>query len=425
MLSVPRNHRFVGLPALRMASIRKSRKVVIVSQHYAPDPGTTAGIITTIATHLAKTFEVLVLSGTSGAIPHTPQNADQPIVVEIKNSISKKTALIKRALFEAIFAIRTFIALLTRLSRGDVVLTVTAPFILPHAVTAAARIRRAQTILILHDLYPDVLATAGLLQPTSIATKIIRVTNGLMFRALNAIVIIGRDMEDLLMRYKGMTRDKIMFIPNWATLRPGVRPKAPRNIYRSQCDAAFVVGLSGNLGFTHDPDVVFDAAVLLQNDPSIHFLLSGWGMGFERLKARLVDATLTNITLIDRVPEEKLEEFLSAADIWIIPYRRNVAGVSVPSRFYNLLAVGRPVLIISEPDAEAALTVKEDRLGWVVTPGDARELAATIKIASDEEITLKGVRAAEKAIQFSVGSAMTKYQSLVERILRERRTETV
>ena len=52
-----------------------------------------------------------------------------------------------------------------------------------------------------------------------------------------------------------------------------------------------------------------------------------------------------------------LEAFLSAADVWLIPYRRNVAGVSVPSRFYNLLAVGRPVILVSEADAEAALTV--------------------------------------------------------------------
>jgi hypothetical protein len=36
---------------------------------------------------------------------------------------------------------------------------------LPYAVTAAARLRRARTILILHDLYPDVLVMAGLLQP--------------------------------------------------------------------------------------------------------------------------------------------------------------------------------------------------------------------------------------------------------------------
>jgi glycosyltransferase involved in cell wall biosynthesis len=103
--------------------------------------------------------------------------------------------------------------------------------------------------------------------------------------------------------------------------------------------------------------------------------------------------------------EERLEEFLSAADIWIIPYRKNVAGVSVPSRFYNLLAIGRPVLIISEADAEAALTVSENRLGWVVTPGDACELAKTIRFASSyEEIKLNSVRAAAMAARFNEGS---------------------
>ncbi len=44
-----------------------------------------------------------------------------------------------------------------------------------------------------------------------------------------------------------------------------------------------MVGLSGNLGFTHDPDIVFEAARLLRDEGDIHFLL-GWGMGFDRLK---------------------------------------------------------------------------------------------------------------------------------------------
>jgi colanic acid biosynthesis glycosyl transferase WcaI len=397
--------------------MRTPGKIVIVSQHYAPGQSTTAAIITAIATHLAKVMKVLVLSGTPGSTPH--QNADQPIVIEMKNPMAEKTALSKRALFEIVFSIRTFIALLAKLRRGDVVLTVTAPFMLPYAVTAAARLRAARTILILHDLYPDVLVMAGLLQPTSIVTKAIRAANALMFRALNTVVIIGRDMEHLLMRYRGMTRDKMMFIPNWATLSPGVRPIVPASFYRSRCSGSFVVGLSGNLGFTHDPDVVFDAAALLQNDPSIHFLLSGWGMGFERLKARQADAHLTNVTLVDRVPEERLEEFLSAADIWIIPYRKNVAGVSVPSRFYNLLAIGRPVLILAEPDAEAALTVSENRLGWVVTPGDACELAKTIRIASsDKDIRVKSAQAAAIAIQFSRTVALESYERLAKMLLK-------
>jgi colanic acid biosynthesis glycosyl transferase WcaI len=402
-----------------MISTRTPGKIVIVSQHYVPDQSTTASIVTAIAEHLAKTMRVLVLSGTSGSHPQT-RNANQPSVVEIRNSMSEKTALRKRALFEIVFAIRVFIALLTKLRRGDIVLTVTAPFVLPYAVAAAARLKRARTILILHDIYPDVLVMAGLLRPTSIATKVIRAANALMFRALDIIVIIGRDAEHLLMRYKGIARDKITFIPNWATLTPGARPIAPDSAYRSRCNSSFVVGLSGNLGFTHDPDVVFDAAVLLQNDASIHFLLSGWGMGFERLKARQAEAHLTNVTLVDRVPEERLEEFLSAADVWVIPYRKNVAGVSVPSRFYNLLAIGRPVLIISEPDAEAAITVSENRLGWVVTPGDACELAKTIRFASScKEIKLIGARAAAVASRFDAGSALAGYQRLIDTLLQK------
>ncbi|WP_198028159.1 hypothetical protein [Bradyrhizobium murdochi] len=57
--------------------------------------------------------------------------------------------------------------------------------------------------------------------------------------------------------------------------------------------------------------------------------------------------------------DEDLEAFLAAADGWLIPYCKNVAGVPVPSRFYNLLAV---VVLISGRDSEAALTVKENSL---------------------------------------------------------------
>jgi colanic acid biosynthesis glycosyl transferase WcaI len=383
-----------------MALKRPIGKVVIVSQHYAPDQSATASIITAIATHLARAMRVLVLCGTSSA------------------SAPNKTALSRRALSDLAFSVRVFFELLIKLRRGDVILTVTAPFVLPYAVTAAAILRGGRTILVLHDFYPDVLVMAGILKPTSIVTKAIHAANSLMFRRINSIVIIGRDMEYLLMRYKGMTREKMTFIPNWATLIPGVRPIVAQNIYRSRCKASFVVGLSGNLGFTHDPDVVFDAAVLLKNDSNIQFLLSGWGMGFENLKARQAQTGLPNITLIDRVPEEHLEEFLSAADIWIIPYRKNVAGVSVPSRFYNLLAIGRPVLIISESNSEAALTVSENHLGWVVRPGDSNELGKAIQLASTSgEISMIKERAAAMAAQFNMKAALAKYQDLVEMLL--------
>src|ERR1700737_918846 len=188
--------------------MRNPGKVVVVSQHYPPDSSTTAAIMAAIAGHLALDAPVLVLSGTSGSASAQPGNSNQPTVIEIKNWMPGKAALIKRATAEILFIVRVFLALLRRLQRGDVALTVTAPFMLPYAVAAAARLKRARSALILHDLYPDVLIMAGVLKPASLLTKLIHGANALMFRALNAVVIIGRDTEPLLLRYGGITRDK-------------------------------------------------------------------------------------------------------------------------------------------------------------------------------------------------------------------------
>ena len=401
------------------AKLQQTAKIVVVSQHYPPDGSTTAAIMAAIAGHLTALAPVLVLSGSPGSASYEVTGRDQPVVVDIKNRIPAKAALIRRAVAETLFTLRVFVALLRKLRHGDVALTVPAPFMLPYAVAAAARLKRARSALIMHDLYPDVLVMAGLLGASSFLARAIRGANALMFRALNAVIIIGRDTEALLLRYKGVTPDKIRFIPNWATLVPGVRPIGSDNPYRRLHAARFLVGLSGNLGFTHDPDVVFDAARLLRDDPDIHFLLSGWGIGFERLKQLQSGENLPNVTLVERVPEEDLEQFLAAADVWLIPYRKNLAGVSVPSRFYNLLAIGRPVLLLSEANAEAALTVSEHGLGWVVEPGRPDELARTIGLASRSEDSSRAERAATIARRYNFADAMAGYADLMQKLLRE------
>ena len=401
--------------------MRKPNKVVVVSQHYPPDHSTTAAIMAAIAERLAQDAEVVVVSGMPGSA--TSGAPGRPVVVEIRNRLPGKAALIRRALAELLFTVRIFVALLTRLRRGDVALTVTAPFVLPYAVAAAARLKRAKSALILHDLFPDVLVMAGLLRPSSLVTRAMRAINALMFRALNAVIVIGRDAEKLLLRYRGMTPDKIRFIPNWATLAPGARPVNPDNPFRRAIAARFVVGLSGNLGFTHDPDIVFDAARLLRDDGDVHFLLSGWGIGFDRLKELQAAAGLANVTLIERVADGDLDALLSSADVWLIPYRKDVAGVSVPSRFYNLLAAGRPVILVSEPEAEAALTVKENGLGWVVTPGRPDQLADAIRLASQSRDTAMAGRAVAAARTFSPERALASYAALIRELLCNRDVE--
>ncbi|WP_259261000.1 MULTISPECIES: glycosyltransferase family 4 protein [Bradyrhizobium] len=393
-------------------------KIVVASQHYPPDPSTTAAIMAEIACRVAVDHEVIVLSGSPGELPASQTGPGKPRVIAIKNRMAGKTALVRRGLSELLFAARTFFALIRELRAGDVALTVTAPFMLPYAVAAAARLRGARSALIMHDLFPDVLVMAEILKPGSLVTLTMRAANSLMFRALNAVITIGRDAERPLLSYSGMRRNKIRFIPNWATLVPAARPLAPDNPFRNALSARFIVGLSGNLGFTHDPEIVFEAARLLKDEPDIHFLLSGWGIGFERLKQLQTEANLPNVSFVARVADVELEAFLAAANLWIIPYRKDVAGVSVPSRFYNLLAVGRPVALVSEPEAEAALTVVENGLGWVVTPGRADQLADAIRAASRCDENAMAERAVKAASKFDRATAMNAYAALVDELLR-------
>src|SRR4051794_36794890 len=188
----------------------KPGKVVVVSQHYPPDHSTTAAIMAAIANRVAQDTDVLVLSGTPGSA--SLASSGQPRVEEIGNWMPGKAALIRRATAELLFTVRMFVALLSRLRRDDVALTVPAPFMLPYAFAAAARLKRAKSMLIMHDLYPEVLIVAGLLKPESMLAKVMRGLNALMFRALNVVVVIGRDTEKLLLRYGGMTPDRIRFI---------------------------------------------------------------------------------------------------------------------------------------------------------------------------------------------------------------------
>lgn len=400
--------------------MRAPGKFVIVSQNYAPDQSTTATYMTAIASGLATVSDVLVITGTDSASVAQAESG-RPVVVEISTCTPEKDALARRAMAMALLTVKMFFATFKRVTKDDVVLCVTSPsFTLPYAVVLAAKFRRASAALVIYDLYPEALVMAGLVKPTSLIARSIRFANGILFGALDSIITIGRDVEALLLTYKSLAnRQKIKFIPNWALLPIGYREPAVDNTFRSKFGDKLVVGLSGNLGFTHSPRTVYEAARLLQAETNVHFLLSGWGSGWKQLKELNSTAPLRNVTLMDPVSESALEQFLSAADVWVIPYRRNIAGVSVPSRAYNLLAVGRPIIVASEANSEAAMMLKEDNIGWVVKPEDALELSEAIRAAASDraETLAKGRRAVLAARRYTADYAIASYRQIMSDLM--------
>jgi colanic acid biosynthesis glycosyl transferase WcaI len=398
--------------------MRELGKILVVSQHYPPDPTTTATYIGDIARALAADCRVVVLSGSRNSAARSAN----PEVIEIAGAAAPKDALVRRAIAISWLAIRMFLATLRRAGRQDVVFCVTTPFTLPYGVMLAARLRGAATVLLIYDLYPEALQAAGLARPSSLTARLIRRANAMLFRRLDAIITIGRDVAPLLLAYPGVARDKIHFIPNWTLLPADYRAVTGDNRFRAGRQTQLIVGLSGNLGFTHHPRTLFEAARLLRDNGDVHFLLSGWGAGWNELGELQAKEQLGNVTLAPPVPQHDLTDLLSAADLWVIPYRRNIAGVSIPSRLYNLLAVGRGIIVAAEPNTEAALVIGEENIGWVVPPEEPAALAEAIARAARDrsDVAEKGRRAAAAAAKYSPEVALPRYRNVILQAARSR-----
>ncbi|WP_407179630.1 glycosyltransferase family 4 protein [Bradyrhizobium sp. STM 3562] len=400
-----------------------SGKIVIVSQYYVPFPSTTSHYMTDIAEELARNSKVMVISGAPGSANVSPPGPGKPEIIEIKSWWPGKGALVSRSFADILFSIQALLAVLRHARSEDVLLTVTAPFTLPYAVALAARLRKSAAVLIMHDLYPDSLIMAGLIRASSLLARSLRALNRLMFAHLAGIIIIGRDMAPKLLAYPKVSAAKLSLIPNWASMAAGYREISDDNPFRRRAGGQFIVAMSGNAGYTHDPLSVLEAARLLQDRQDIRFLLSGHGVGWSRIKEIQAASPSPNVTLIERVAETELEDFLAAGDVWLVPYRSNNTGVSVPSRIYNIFAVGRPAIVCSEKDAEAALLLEEEDIGWVTPPENPRALADAILLAASDagETTKKGRRAAEVASRYTAKTCLGAYRDLMERLLAHQR----
>ena len=78
------------------------------------------------------------------------------------------------------------------------------------------------------------------------------------------------------------------------------------------------------------------------------------------------------------------------------------------------------MILVSEPDAEAAMTVSENNLGWVVRPGMPDELAAAIRRASASRDASMGERAVAVAGAYTLDRAMAGYGTLIDELLQSR-----
>ncbi len=184
---------------------------------------------------------------------------------------------------------------------------------------------------------------------------------------------------------RNIAAESIVVIPNWAdgaVLRPIPRDANP---LRSEWGLAgkFVIGYSGNMGRAHEFQTILDAALALREERDIVFLFIGGGAqqgGLAQEVARLQ----VNALFMPYQPREKLAQSLGVADAHFVSLRPELEGLVVPSKFYGILAVGRPVIFIGDGNGEMGREVAAAACGFAVGEGDGDGLASAIRALRDD-----------------------------------------
>ena len=120
---------------------------------------------------------------------------------------------------------------------------------------------------------------------------------------------------------------------------------------------------------------VLEAASAISDSEQVTFTLVGDGPERSSLIQKKEDLKLVNVRFSDPVPKNNVPGILQKADALLVPLKIQLTG-AVPSKLYEAMALGKPVLLIAA--GEAAQIVRGSQCGIVVEPGDVDGLAAAI-----------------------------------------------
>lgn len=395
--------------------------VWVVSELYAPELTSTGYYLTEIAEHLARIFPhvTAIVSQPTYAARGTRAAAFEKrngvTVRRFWNPALAKDALIGRACNLLAYSIHAGVALLWSVRSGDVVLAVTNPPPMPYIAALICRIKRARLVLLVHDVYPEVLVASGLAASDSGLVRIAHTASKWLYRRSDKIIVLGRDMSRLIRRKLSTdgAAAKLEIIPNWANL--DAVQMSP--VTEQQLANPMTVQYAGNMGRGHNIEILVEASARL---PEINFAFIGHGAKRPWLERTIEERGLHNVAVRDYRPRGEMSESLADCDLSVISFVSGMSGVSVPSRLYNVLAAGRPILAICDADSELALVVEEERLGWVVRPNDVDGLVAVLRQAATHRTDLfaLGARAYDAAQRrFSRACVMQSYEELFRRMV--------
>jgi hypothetical protein len=363
-------------------------KVAVLSHYFWPEPGApSARLLEMSREWAAGGHEVTVVTNfpnhPTGIVPAAYSGRSFQIehahglrIVRCRTYPAPNRGFVKRTLGHLMFMLQAILQATPEL-RGSNVLVASSPTLF--SVVAAFVISRrigAPYVFEVRDLWPAIFVELGVIR-NRVAIALLEWLELALYRRATAVVTVTRAFADDIAR-RGIDRTKLHVIPNGVDLA-AFRSEPPEPTLRMRLGLAdkLVVLYCGAHGISHALARILDVAVRLQTDPRIHFLFVGEGAEKDALEAHARALGLGNVTFRGAVPREEVPPLYRAADVCLVPLRAVPLFRSfIPSKMFEILACGRPVLASLE--GEAAEILASSGAAVVVPPEDTEAITAAL-----------------------------------------------
>lgn len=256
--------------------------------------------------------------------------------------------------------------LLASRERYDVVIVSSPPITVAISGLIGAWRHRARFVVELRDVWPDIAVAMGIWKRDGFLARTMEWFVRRVYRRADLVVVVTPTALTQVAR-RGVDQSRLLLARNAAERAPSVPPRARRA-------NGFTAIYAGNLGLTTDVDVLVDAAALLAQD-GITIEVVGDGAQRARLDERVRNESVANLVVKGSFSRSEAMAMVAGADVSVIPLRKGIEE-SIPTKLYDSLSVGCPVIVVAEGEARKEGT----SLGVLCTPpGDAGALANALR----------------------------------------------
>jgi len=362
--------------------------IVYVSHYFPPEVNAPAVRVSELARlWRMRGHRVTVLTGfpnhPTGVIPPEyrgrrvqEEEVDGVRVVRTWVYAAANQGLIRRTFNYLSFLLSAILLGGRRLGRPDVVIGTSPQIFVAAAAWWLARRKRARFIFEVRDIWPEEIQAVGALE-NRLVLRLLEALEMFLYRRADRIVAVAQGTVDTLAA-RGVPRDKLVLIPNGVDIDEWAAPDRREARTRLGVDGDFVVSYIGTHGLAHRLDTVLDAAEQLANLPNLRILMVGEGAERRRLELSARARKLNNVRFVGEVSRAQVRDYYSASDVCLVPLRRaDLFTRNIPSKVYEIMASGRPMIIGTEGESRAL--VEKAACGVAVEPENSTAMAEAIR----------------------------------------------